>query len=160
MDSEREQKAYALVNEGLHAQEQGEMDRAIELYRDSIDILPTAEGHTYLGWALSHQGKLDEAIEQCHHAIKVDPDFGNPYNDIGVYLMQRNQFDEAIPWLERAKLAPRYEPRHYPHINLGRIYAMRGQLIKAIDEFKGALKFAPGDERIQRQIAELAAKLN
>jgi tetratricopeptide (TPR) repeat protein len=62
MERERQQKAYALVNEGLRAQEQGEMDRAIELYRESIDLLPTAEGHTYLGWALSHQGKLDEAI--------------------------------------------------------------------------------------------------
>lgn len=160
MDSEREQKAYALVNEGLHAQEQGEMDRAIELYRDSIDILPTAEGHTYLGWALSHQGKLDEAIEQCHHAIKVDPDFGNPYNDIGVYLMQRNELDDAIPWLQRAKEASRYEPRHFPYINLGHIYVQRGELIKAIEEFQGALRLAPGDERIQRQIDQLSAKLN
>jgi tetratricopeptide (TPR) repeat protein len=157
---EKLEKAVALVNEGLRAQQEGEMDRAVALYSESIETCPTAEGHTYLGWALSDQGKLEEAIAHCHQAIAIDPDFGNPYNDIGVYLMQRNQFDEAIPWLERAKLAPRYEPRHYPHINLGRIYAMRGQLIKAIDEFKGALKFAPGDERIQRQIAELAAKLN
>jgi len=160
MDRERLQKAAALVNEGLRAQEQGEMDRAIELYRDSIDILPTAEGHTYLGWALSHQGKLDEAIEQCHHAIEIDPDFGNPYNDIGVYLMQRNELDEAIPWLQRAKQATRYEPRHFPYINLGHIYVQRGELIKAIEEFKGALRLAPGDERIQRQIDQLSAKLN
>lgn len=160
MDREREQKAYALVNEGLRAQEQGEMDRAIELYRNSLDILPTAEGHTYLGWALSHQGKLDEAIEQCHHAIKIDPTFGNPYNDIGVYLMQRNQLDEAIPWLQRAKQATRYEPRHFPYINLGHIYVQRGELITAIEEFKEALRLAPGDERIQRQIDQLSAKLN
>ncbi len=136
------------------------MDRAIELYRDSLDILPTAEGHTYLGWALSNQGKLDEAIEQCHHAIEIDPDFGNPYNDIGVYLMQRNELDEAIPWLQRAKQAVRYEPRHFPYINLGHIYVQRGELIKAIEEFKGALRLAPDDERIQRQIDQLSAKLN
>ena len=136
------------------------MDRAIELYRESIEILPTAEGHTFLGWALSYQGKLDEAIEQCHHAIEVDPNFGNPYNDIGVYLMQRNQHDEAIPWLQRAKQAIRYEPRHFPYINLGHIYVQRGELIKAIEEFKGALRLAPGDERIQHQIDQLSAKLN
>jgi tetratricopeptide (TPR) repeat protein len=160
MDRQRLQKAAALVNEGLRAQEQGEMDLAIELYRDSLDILPTAEGHTYLGWALSYQGKLDEAIEQCHHAIEIDPDFGNPYNDIGVYLMQRNELDEAIPWLQRAKQAVRYEPRHFPYINLGHIYVKRGELIKAIEEFKGALRLAPDDERIQRQIDQLSAKLN
>ena len=136
------------------------MDTAIALYRDSIDVCPTAEAHTYLGWALSYQGKLDEAISNCHQAIAIDPDFGNPDNDIGVYLMQRNQPDEAIPWLEKAKLASRYEPRHYPYINLGHIYAARGELIKAIDEFKGALKLAPGDDRIRGQLAELSAKLN
>jgi tetratricopeptide (TPR) repeat protein len=157
---EKLEKAVALVDEGLRAQQAGEMDTAIRLYRDSIDICPTAEAHTYLGWALSNQGKLDEAITNCHQAIAIDPDFGNPYNDIGVYLMQRNQPDGAIPWLEKAKLAARYEPRHYPYINLGHIYAARGELIKAIDEFKGALKLAPWDDRIRSQLAELSAKLN
>jgi hypothetical protein len=28
--------------------------------------------------------------------------------------MQMHQFDEAIPWLERAKLAKRYEPSTFP----------------------------------------------
>ncbi len=157
---DRLQRAVALVNEGLRAQQEGEIERAIELYRGSLDLYPTAEAHTYLGWALSYLDKLDEAIEHCRRAIAIDPDFGNPYNDIGVYLMQRNQLDEAIVWLERAKQAPRYEPRHFPYINLGHIYTRRGQLIKAIEEFKGALKFAPGDERIQRQIDELSAALN
>jgi tetratricopeptide (TPR) repeat protein len=159
-DRDKLEKAIDLVNEGLHAQQEGELERAIELYRDSIAIFPTAEGHTYLGWVLSYQGKLEEAIDQCHRAIAVDPDFGNPYNDIGVYLMQRNQLDDAIPWLERAKGAARYEPRHFPYINLGHIHAVRGELIKAIDEFQGALRLAPWDERIRRQLDELRAKLN
>jgi len=159
-ERERLEKAAALVNEGLRAQQDGDIDRAVELYRTSIDIYPLAEGHTYLGWALSYQDKLDEAIEHCRRAIAIDPDFGNPYNDIGVYLMQRNQLDEAIVWLERAKQAKRYEPRHFPYINLGHIYTRRGELIKAIEEFRGALRFVPGDERIQRQIEQLIATLN
>ena len=159
-DRERLEKAVALINEGLRAQQDQELDRAIELYRASIEVCPTAEGHTYLGWALSYQGKFDEAIEHCHQAIAIDPDFGNPYNDIGVYLMQRNQPEQAIPWLEKAKLAPRYEPRQYPFINLGHIYAERGELFKAIGEFEGALKQAPEDVRIQRHLAELKSRLN
>lgn len=157
---ERLEKAVALINEGLRAQQDQELDRAIELYRDSIDVCPTAEGHTYLGWALSYQGKLDEAIEHCHRAIAIDPDFGNPYNDIGVYLMQRNQPEQAIPWLEKAKRAARYEPRHYPCINLGHIYAERGELFKAIGEFEEAVTLAPSDERIRRHLEELRSRLN
>ena len=52
----------------------------------SIEIPPTAEAHTYLGWTYSLQGKLDEATAECLRAIEIDPEFGNPYNDIGVYL--------------------------------------------------------------------------
>ena len=53
---------------------------------------------------------------------QVDQTFGNPYNDIGSYLVKKGEFDEAIEWLEKAKTAPRYEPRHFPYMNLGRIY--------------------------------------
>src|SRR5678816_2712506 len=50
--------------------------------------------------------------------IDVDPTVGNPYNDIGSYLMKQGKLDDAIVWLEKAKSAPRYEPRHYPYLNL------------------------------------------
>jgi tetratricopeptide (TPR) repeat protein len=152
--------AVALINRGLEAQEEGYLDKAIELYQASLDVCPTAEGHTYLGWALSYMGRLDEAIAHCRQAIEIDPDFGNPYNDIGVYLMQQHHLDEAIPWLERAKTASRYEPRHFPYVNLANIYVRRGELKRAIEEFKGALQLMPGDKGISDAISELESKLN
>jgi Tfp pilus assembly protein PilF len=59
-------------------------------------------------------GRIDDAIAECHRAIEIDPSFGNPYNDIGAYLIAKGELDEAVPWLEKAKTAPRYDPRHYP----------------------------------------------
>ena len=108
-----------------------EFDAAIRLYRESIALYPTADAHTYLGWAYSFKGRLNEAIAQCEIAIEIDPEFGNPYNDIGVYLMQQQKLDDAIPWLERAKNAKRYEPRHFPYINLGRVYLTKGMIQKS-----------------------------
>ena len=55
----------------------------------------------------------------------MDPDFGNPYNDIGAYLIELGREEEAVTWLERAKTAARYEPRHYPYFNLARIHVKR-----------------------------------
>ena len=55
----------------------------------------------------------------------MDPDFGNPYNDIGAYLIQMGRLDEAIPWLEKATRAPRYEAPHFPRFNLGRAYVAK-----------------------------------
>ena len=138
----------------------GELDKAIELYRKSIAIDPTAEAHTFLGWTYSFQGLVEEAIAECKRAIEVDPEFGNPYNDIGAYLIEQGKHDEAIPWLEQAKRAPRYEPRHYPHYNLSRAYAAKGKYFEAIRELDAALELYPGYELARRERARLRAKLN
>src|SRR5690348_16552079 len=78
-------------------QMKGELEKAIELYQQSIAVWPTAEAHTFLGWTYSFQERYDAAIEECHLAIAVDPDFGNPYNDIGAYLIEQGRPHEAIP---------------------------------------------------------------
>jgi Tfp pilus assembly protein PilF len=132
------QKAYRLLERGYERQKAGDLDAAVRLYKASIDEKPTAEAHTYLGWTYSNQGRYDEAIEQCKTAILVDPEFGNPYNDIGSYLIQKGELDKAIPWLEMAKKAPRYEPRHFPYLNLFRVYLKQGRLDAAQREFEQA----------------------
>ena len=153
-------RATDLWQEAYRYQMQGEVDRAIEGYRRSIEVCPTAEAHTFLGWAMSFQGRLDEATAECLRAIEIDPEFGNPYNDIGVYLMQQGKLDEAIPWLEKAKQAKRYEPRQFPFMNLGRVYLKQGRWWEALREFEGAVRAAPRDADAHKMLHGLRARLN
>ncbi len=153
-------RALELWQEAYRHQMHGDLERAIALYRESIATRPTAEAHTFLGWAFSFQGKLEEATQECLRAIEVDPDFGNPYNDIGVYLMQQDRLDEAIPWLEKAKRAPRYEPRQFPFMNMGRIYVKQGKTWDALHELEAAVRLAPTDKSAHRMRHEIRAKLN
>ena len=155
-----QERALQLVQQGMDQQMARNLDEAIRLYKESIAICPTADAHTYLGWAYSFLGKIDDAIAQCELAIRLDPDFGNPYNDIGVYLMKQQKLDEAIQWLEKAKVAKRYEPRHFPYINLGRVYLTKGMINKAIEEFRGALTQKPDESEIAQLIDELESKLH
>jgi Tfp pilus assembly protein PilF len=157
--SKDHQRALDLIEQAMKHQMAREFDDAIRLYKESIAAYPTADAHTYLGWAYSFIGRVNEAIAQCEIAIQLDPEFGNPYNDIGVYLMQQQRFDDAIPWLERAKAAKRYEPRHFPYINLGRIYLTKGMIQKALEEFAGALKINPEDGELTQLVEELQTKL-
>ena len=154
------ERAVQLWQEAYRHQMRGDLQRAIELYKESIAVKPTAEGHTFLGWALSFQGRLDEATAECVRAIEIDPEFGNPYNDIGVYLMQQDKLDEAIPWLERAKQARRYEPRQFPYMNLGRIYVKQAKWSEALREFEQAVQKAPTDKSAHRMLHELRARMN
>jgi tetratricopeptide (TPR) repeat protein len=159
MTTKDQQRALELIEAAMRHQMAQEFADAIRLYKESIALYPTADAHTYLGWAYSYLGRLNEAIAECEVAIGLDPEFGNPYNDIGVYLMQQQRFDDAIPWLERAKTAKRYQPRHFPHINLGRIYLGKGMIQKAIEEFRGALQFTPEDHELAELVEELSQKL-
>ena len=71
--SERQQQAWSLLQEAYRVQMGGDYDRAVELYKNSLDLFPTAEAHTFLGWTYHFQGKTDQAISECKRAIEVDP---------------------------------------------------------------------------------------
>ncbi|MEQ9323166.1 MAG: tetratricopeptide repeat protein [Polyangiaceae bacterium] len=159
-DGDRERAALELWEEAQRFHLGGDLDHAIDLYDRSIEIHPTAEAHTFRGWAYSFQGRIEEAIEECHRAIDVDPTFGNPYNDIGSYLMKLGRLDEAPPWFEKAKAADRYEPRHFPYMNLARLFASQGQIARAIDELEGALDHAPGEPSCRTMLSQLRRMLN
>ena len=109
---------------------------------------------------LSTVAECDDAIAECHKAIAVDPDFGNPYNDIGSYLIQMRRYDEAIPWLEQAILAPRYEPRHFPHFNLGRAYIAKGMLSRARECFNESLRIEPNYVLARQAVENLRRMVN
>lgn len=140
---ERKKRAVTLFRDAYDAQMRSEFAEAARLYGLSLEAFPTAEAHCYLGWTYSFLGRIDDAIAECKKAIALDPDFGNPYNDIGSYLIKQGKIDEAIGWLERALEAPRYELRHYPHCNLGRAYWSKGMLVRAEQEFEKALELSP-----------------
>ena len=114
--------AMQFFREAYRRQADGDYHGAIDLYTRSIESYPSAEAYTFRGWAHSLLQEYEEAISDCMQAIEVDPDFGNPYNDIGAYLIQMGKYDEAFPWLERALHSQRYESYHFPHYNLGRAY--------------------------------------
>ncbi len=135
--------AYLLWREGTLFHMLGDYRGAIEQFRKSIELHPTAEGHTYLGWSLSELGRLDEAIDECMKAIPLDPDYGNPYNDIGVYLIALGRSDEAIPWLKKAMRAKRYCCYQFAHFNMGRILLMNNKTAEAERSFERALSYDP-----------------
>src|SRR5262249_12118591 len=159
-DAEDLNHAIELWQEAYRRQMAGDLDEAITLYRRSLAVRPTAEAHTFLGWTYSFQGRLEDATAECLKAIGVDPDFGNPYNDIGGYLMQQSKLHQRMPWLGKARRARRYEPRQFPFMNLGRIHIRRGRWWEALREFEGAVAAAPGDAEARKALHGLRAKLN
>jgi len=139
-DSDLKHRAEDYFRRAYEHQERGQYEEAIELYSHSIDAFPTAEAYTFRGWAYSFQGNYEQAIADCRRAIRFDPNFGNPYNDIGAYLIEQGQWDAAIPWFHKALGASRYASYCFPHFNLGRVYEHRREWIKARQHYLRALQ--------------------
>lgn len=152
--------ASEYFNKAYQLHMSGNIKEAIEAYKRSIDYYPTPKAHTFLGWAFSLNGMFEEAIEECKTAIDLDPDYGNPYNDIGSYLINLEKYDEAIYWLEKAIEAQDYEPRHFPYYNLGRIYEKRGDWFTALEYYSEALKHNPNYELAKNAFIRLTAMMN
>jgi Tfp pilus assembly protein PilF len=159
-DSFYHAEAERFFNEAYERQMSGAMDEAVDLYKKSIELYPTAEAHTFLGWVYSVQGFYDKAIRECHSAIKIDPDFGNPYNDIGAYLIEKGKFDEAVPWLEKAAAAKRYDSYCYPYYNLGRIAEQKGDWGKALRNYRQALIENADYKLARRALNRVQAMMN
>jgi tetratricopeptide (TPR) repeat protein len=133
-------RAIELFQEAYRRQVEGKLDEAIDLYLQSLEAYPAAEAHTFLGWAYSFQGRFDEAIVECQNAIEIDPEFGNPYNDIGVYLIEKDQYDEAFRGLKKPS-NPGAMNYRFPHYNGSSLFKQRLAETGAA-QFE-ALKIAP-----------------
>jgi Tfp pilus assembly protein PilF len=136
-------EAIKAFHRGYVLQRQGKLQEAIYQYKRSLELVPTAEAYTFLGWAYSFQDRLEDAIRECYKAIRVDPTLGNPYNDIGAYLIEMGRPEDALHWLMLALQAKRYESRCYPYYNLGRSSELIGSPAKALEYYKKALKENP-----------------
>lgn len=152
---ERRGLAQGAFHLGYLHQASGDLDNAADLYQRSLAVLPSAEGHTFLGWVWAFQGRLEEAMARCREAIAVDPTLGNPYNDLGAYLVQLGRPREAIPWLEKALQAPRYEAPFFPHMNLARVHLAAGDEARAKRHLRRALELNPGYAPAQQLLRRL-----
>ena len=150
--------AHHLV--GRFYSDRGDLDRAIEHLRLSIEIEPTdATTYTDLGAALARQGKLEEAIRNLRYAVWLSPTLSLAHFNLGNAFALQEHFTEAEEQLQAAlRTKPDY-PEAYN--NLGKIYAAQGHLDKAIDLFRRAVEIRPDFAEAHHSLAiALAEKGN
>lgn len=155
-----EVKARKIFSEAYSSHISGHIDEAIQLYEESLKWRPTAEAYTFLGWAHSSHKEYETAIELCKKAIALDPNYGNPYNDIGAYLIEMGFEDEAVEWLKKAIVAKNYDCRFYSYYNLGKIYEERNHIVQALSCFENALKINPDFLAASMELDKLKTRLN
>lgn len=113
----------ALFARALAAQQAGEPERAMALWKDVIAAAPTeAAPHTNLGILYRATGRLSEAIAEYDAAIRLDPTDAAAFHNLGVAYRARGVWADAErAYLRALELRPDQAQTHY---NLGILYEL------------------------------------
>ncbi len=106
---------------GNALREQGDLNAAIESYRQAIALQPNlALAHYNLGITHNVKGDPDSAIQSYRRAIELHPNFAEAFCNLGNALGISGDRQAAISaYQEAIKLRPNYGEAHY---NLGLTY--------------------------------------
>jgi protein O-GlcNAc transferase len=151
-------RSQAAVRQARVHRDRGDVDTAAYLYAHALEWAETAEARAGLAWTLAYAGRLDEAARECRRAILAEPDDGRACNDLGVYLMQAGEDEQALVCLEQAAAAKVNPDRHFPWYNMGRIHERRGAAPLAQDCYGEALRLDPAFDAAQRALERVRRK--
>ncbi|MCX5633332.1 MAG: tetratricopeptide repeat protein [Phycisphaerae bacterium] len=154
-----ERQTMLLGNLGLIYQHRGELEKAEEMLKKSLQINEKlgrlkgmANQFCNLGNAYYMRGDLDKAEEMQKKALAIDEKLGrldgmaSDYGNLGIVYMARGDLDKAEEMhkksLQIEEKLGRLEGIASEYSNLGIIYQMRGELDKAEEMHKKSLRIS------------------
>lgn len=119
---------------------------------------PSAAGYYNLGSALVKQGKMQEAIENYRHALRVQPNYSMPHYTLGeIFAKQGNLADAVFHYQEAVRIDPDFAEAHN---NLGSLLSRQGDFDRAIQHYRLALKLNPGYAQVPFNLARTLVQQN
>jgi tetratricopeptide (TPR) repeat protein len=122
---------------------QGQDLEAIELYKESIRLQPTAEAYNSLGISLSSLKRYEEAAQENLNAIYLDDSYWLAYNDLAFNLFKLERIAEAVIWYEKAINRVPDELSHIVYSNLGEAFELKKSWMEAMNCYVEALTNNP-----------------
>jgi tetratricopeptide (TPR) repeat protein len=129
----------------------------ISLYRHTLQI--TTGNYLInnnLGIALADRGDLDEAIQEFHASLGINPNYADAHYNLGNAFCKKGNLDAAIQeYRETLRINPNSAVAHY---NLGAALASKGIMDTAIQEYQMALRINPDDAKAHINLGAALAK--
>ncbi|MGA3179368.1 MAG: tetratricopeptide repeat protein [Verrucomicrobiota bacterium] len=149
--------SFARYNLGFALYQKGEMDQAVEQYREALEIKPDfVMARSNLGVACEQKGDTDEAIAQYRKALEIQPDNAEIRANLGNALSEKGQFNEAVEQYHKAlEINPAYEDAHF---NQGIALFRKGDTEGAIKQYREAVRIKPDDAMAEDNLGVALAK--
>lgn len=122
---------------------EGDNDRGEFNFLRSNEINENAESTFYLGLIASQRKENERALKHFHKSVDLNPNYGNPCNEIGVLLLRKKKYKEAIFWLKRSIRAKYNDARHIPLYNLAALYKIWNRPERSLQYLTRAIDLQP-----------------
>jgi tetratricopeptide (TPR) repeat protein len=128
---------------GTLAQGDESLESEFRQLRDKLSATPEfsgadAESTFRLAEELAHRGDMQGAIDRYRAAIRLKPDWGDPYRGLGQVLLDHHDYAEAVNALQSAVSLGRGD--HLALYWLGRAFMGTGRLSEAAQALGRALE--------------------
>jgi tetratricopeptide (TPR) repeat protein len=158
MDRERAAHGYEIL--ACHFRDEGDHDRALEVWERAIAIDPTPRYFAALGNAYRRVERYEEAIQAYYRSIQEGGNFpGLPavYSNLGSTLLRVGRYDEAASQMRKA-ISLRPDKADY-YFNMGNILGKAGRYAEAVPYFETTVRLDPGKMRAYRALGVTLARL-
>lgn len=146
--------ADSLLQQAWQIHQQGQVQRAEEVYRHVLKQLPNlANAWCFLGIALHDQHRYREAIDAYRKSLALQPEFPVALNNLGNSLRYDYQTEEADACFQKAiALKPDYVNAFK---NRGTLHVWSGNHQLALKCYQQAMALAPQDAELHRNLGVL-----
>jgi spermidine synthase len=142
---------------GLY-RERRRFDEAIAQYQAAVALAPqNAQLWAGLGLAFLASARHAEALEAFQRALALEPGNASFLYQVGLIHLAEKRLDEAEAALKAAALKDLLHPD--PHIQLGKLFTLKGEKVKALEAYRRALHLDPSNVSAFRAGEELAVSL-
>jgi len=114
-----------------------ELLKAKELSPDDPQV------YNIIGLIYFKKKEHNKAIDNFKKALTLDLKFSEAHNNLGTVYMDLRQWDDAIFEFKEALSNDLYSTPERAYCNIGWAYYKQGDIGKAIDNYKNALKLSP-----------------
>jgi tetratricopeptide (TPR) repeat protein len=155
-----QQNVQNLFLDAVQAEESGEKQRAMDLYREILLLDQSyAPAYINLGTIYFHLRDFERAEDLYRRATVADPNYVLAFFDLGNVLDELERFDESIDaYCRAAELSPRYADVHY---NLALAYERKGLRRPALRHWEAYIRLdhsGPWADHARGQIHKLLSR--
>jgi tetratricopeptide (TPR) repeat protein len=149
----------AHLNKATYHERAGDLDAAIDEYREAIRLDPAySHAHYNLGILLNQRGASEEAANHLAEAARYVPKNAIMQNNIGVALYSSGQNDKAIDAFQKAiELDPAYSVSYK---NLGTAFQKAGRYQETAAALETFLQLNPDAIEAYNDLANVYVRLN